>query len=312
MALPAHAEAPEIDSVIAGYQRLEKSVQAYCILMAASGIHSTDFFQIFRVPPEKRNVLHIKRTDIPGMKSDVIVIEIEKPAGGNWRTECACFPPELEKAVRNFTVIYTPDHYKRSVRLAEKSADENTSADEEKSGSAGKPLAIKEVRQWNYSLILNALYNSEEKPQRAEKLGDWLTECYRRVNIIHGNIAVCEQKKSFDHKKRMEEAIVTYSYAAEQIAESLRLPEFMLNGETRFESPRISDEDREIRDKKTVEMLKAKTPAGEYVYTHSQIKKETGITSRSLNELIAKYHLERGGSGGRPKGQPKPRRNKKE
>ncbi|HJJ38795.1 MAG TPA: hypothetical protein O0X42_01540 [Methanocorpusculum sp.] len=305
MALPAHAKPPKTETVVAGYQRLEKSVQAYCILMAASGIHSTDFFQIFSIPPEKRKVLRITRTDLPGMKSDVIVIEIETPAGGNWRTECACFPPALEKAVRNFTIIYTPDHYKRSVRLAEKSPDE------EKNESAEKTLAIKEVRQWNFSLILNALYNSEEKPQRPEEMSEWLTECYRRVNIIHGNIAVCEMGKNFDHKKRMEEAIVTYSYAAEEIAESLRLPEFMLNGETRFESPRISAEEREIRDKKTVEMLKAKTPAGEYLYTHSQIKKETGITARSLNELIAEHHLERGNSGGRPKGQPKPRINKK-
>lgn len=291
MAFPSHIQAPDTETVVAGYQGLDKSIQAYYILMAASGIHSSDFFQIFRIPPEKRNVHHIKQTDIPGMKSDVIVIEVTEPAGGNWRIECACFPPELEDAVRNFTVIWTPDHYKRSVRLT------------------NETVTIKDVRQWNFSLILNSCWNSLEKPASPERLSELLTECYRLVNIVHGNIAVCEQRKEFDHEKRMEEAIITYSYAAKEIAESLSLPEYILKGETHFESPRISPEDRAKRDKKVVEMLKAKTASGDYTYTHAQIKKETGITSRALNDLIEKHHLERGMVGGRAKGLPKPRKN---
>lgn len=108
----------------------------------------------------------------------------------------------------------------------------------------------------------------------------------------------------------MKEATVTYSYAAKEIAESLSLPEYMLKGETRFESPRMTAEDRAERDKEVLEMLRAKTPSGAYTYTHAQIKKETGIGSRALNTLIAAHHLERGMVGGREKGLPKPRKNK--
>ena len=51
---------PDTADVIDGYQELEKSVQAYYILMAACGIHSSEFFRLFSVPPEKREVLYIK------------------------------------------------------------------------------------------------------------------------------------------------------------------------------------------------------------------------------------------------------------
>ena len=292
MPLPTHQQAPDTETIVTGYQELEKSIQAYYILMAACGIHSSDFFQIFSVPPEERNVRRIRQTDIPGMKSDVIAIEVTKPAGGNWRLECACFPPELEEAVRNFTVIWSPDHYKRTVR------------------QTNDTVAIKDVRQWNFSLILNACWNTFEKPASPEKLNELLTECYRLVNIVHGNIAVCEQNKEFDHETRMKEAIVTYSYAAKEIAESLSLPEYMLKGDTRFASPRMTAEDRAEREKRVLEMLRAKTPSGAYTYTHAQIKKETGIGSRALNTLIAAHHLERGMVGGREKGLPKPRKNK--
>lgn len=291
MTFSAHF-APDTADVIDGYQELEKSVQAYYILMAACGIHSSEFFRLFSVPPEKREILYIKQTDIPGMQSDVVVIENHEPAGGNWRIECACFPPELEKAVRNFTVIWTPDHYKRSVRRV------------------GQVLPISAVRQWNYSIIYQACLRARDKLEPLRDIDEQLLGCRYRVNLIHGNIAVSEQSKKFDHKKRMVEAIITYSYAAKEIAESLSLPEYILNGETYFESPRISPEDRAKRDKKVVEMLKAKTPSGGYTYTHLQIKKETGITSSALNALIAKYHLERGMVGGRAKGLPKPRKNK--
>ncbi len=293
MALPSHQQAPDTKTVVAGYQGLEKSIQAYYILMAASGIHSSAFFKIFSIPPEERKVLHFRQTDIPGMKSDVIAIEVQKPAGGNWRIECACFPPELEEAVKNFTIIWSPDHYKSSVRRSTET------------------IAIKDVRQWNFSLILNACWNAKDMPKSPEEMNNHLTECYRLANIVHGNIAVCEQNKEFDHKKRMEEAIVTYSYAAKEIAESLSLPEYLLKGETRFVSSQISPEKRAKRDAEVVRMLKEKTPSGKYKYTHREIKEATGITSRAFNELIAKHHLERGIAGGRAKGLPKPRKNPK-
>ena len=283
---------PDTEDVIDGYQELEKSIQAYYILMAACGIHSSEFFRLFKVPPEERKVLYIKQTEIAGMQSDVVVIENLEPAGGNWRIECACFPLELEKAVRNFTVIWSRDHYQRAVR------------------SKGKVLPISADRQWNFSIIYQACVKIRENLEPEKDVFEQLAGCRRRVNLIHGNIAVCEQDKEFDHEKRMKEAIVTYSYAAKEIAELLSLPEYMLKGETRFEATRISPEDRAKREKKVLGMLKAKRPSGEYIYTHAQIKKETGIGSRALNELIAKHHLERGMVGGRQKGQPKPRKNK--
>ncbi|HJJ48316.1 MAG TPA: hypothetical protein O0X39_04930 [Methanocorpusculum sp.] len=288
---------PTNDELRKGCAHLSDEVKAYYLLSAACGARASQFFAVFESDPSLRDIRRIKKGTYPGMESDVVIIDTPYFTKGNARMDCFCFPPQLEAAVRSFTLSSGRDYYLKTIRFSQ---------DEDFSINASC------LREWNYAVIYLEIADRMNKRAKDVIKGTYNKKIRAEVNTVHGNIAVCQINQDFDHDERVMRAVVAYSKAAKVIFEELQVPEYILKGKVGFVKDNLSPIERAARQKKVISMLKAKKPDGKWQYSHRAIKIETGISSRELNRLIEENGLERGNAGGRAKGMAKPRKAKKE
>ncbi|HJJ28177.1 MAG TPA: hypothetical protein O0X70_02150 [Methanocorpusculum sp.] len=284
---------PTHDELRKGYANLPNEVKAYYILSAACGARASQFCAVFGSDPALRDICRIKKGTYPGMESDVVIIDTPEFSKGNARMDCFCFPPKLEKAVRNFTLSCGKDYYLKTIRFGQEE---------------GFSINASCLREWNYTVLF--LETASRTKQIAEDVisGKYTKQIRAEVNIVQGNIAVSQINQVLDHEERVKRAVVTYSRAAKVIFEELQVPDFILQGNVAYEKDKMTPKERKSREKQVIEYLQAKKENGEHMYTHRWIKNETGVTSRELNRIIAENGLERGNAGGRSKGMAKPRR----
>jgi hypothetical protein len=198
--------------------------------------------------------------------------------------------------VRNFTLSNGRDYYLKNIR--QKYED-------------GFSINASCLREWNYTVIYLEIDARMKKKAKDVIKGTYTKKVRAQVNVVQGNIAVCQINGEFDHEERVKEAVVTYSKAAKVIFDELQVPDFILKGKVAYKKGDLSPKERKEREKQVIKYLKAKKEDGKYMYTHRWIKNETGISSRELNKIIEENGLERGNAGGRPKGMAKPRKAKK-
>lgn len=263
--------------VVKGYQKLNPELQTYYILMAVSGARSSHFFKAFKEPVNNRKIEYVSKSDYSGMRADIVRMDIRKFAEKGAYAEYIYFPAKLENAVRNFTLSYlSNDYYQKNIT---KLQDEDFC------------MNVSSLRLWQYETMSHVGRKYIKPREKHLTLSD-LKKYKADLNIVQGYMAVSDDIDSLNFEERAMRGAVAYSYSAEHFVNVMNIPDFILKGEVSFR-PKLSKAEEEEREKKVVEMLKAVNSKGKFRYSHREIMRDTGITSRPLNTIIEKYGLER-------------------